>query len=249
MAESHTTKSKPWPQWGRYSHYKIGPRPCIWLLFLDPCGLNSWFWRPLRKLKSGFFLDLDTVLSPKKWEKQKCPGFDFVVIWWYVGREYRFLVVCYQKGVKTKTEPGPLAMGGFRGWAVVLRIFLPLQNWTSTKLIPKTKKKPTNSATTKLESQKSKNLKRKSHTFWHSQVFLRFPFCKALKSDKIWSGFTLGHPKTGAPAPLFCRENGRGDLRILVVEYILQGTREPGWYKTNDSNTWNFLYVFRYFNI
>lgn len=41
-------------------------------------------------------------------------------------------------------------------------------------------------------------------------------------------------------------------LRILVVEYILQATREPGWYKTNDSNTWNFLYwydVFRYFNI
>ena len=40
MAESHTTKSKPWPQWGRYSHYKMGPRPCIWLLFLDPFGLN-----------------------------------------------------------------------------------------------------------------------------------------------------------------------------------------------------------------
>ena len=27
-----------------------------------------------------------------------------------------------QEGVKTKTEPGPLAMGGFRGWVVVLWI-------------------------------------------------------------------------------------------------------------------------------
>ena len=36
MAESHTTKSKPWPQWGRYSHYRMGPRPCIWLLFFGP---------------------------------------------------------------------------------------------------------------------------------------------------------------------------------------------------------------------
>ncbi len=63
MAESHTTKSKPWPQWGRYTHYNMGPKPCIWLLFLDPFGPNSWILRGLRKLKSGFFLDLHTVLS------------------------------------------------------------------------------------------------------------------------------------------------------------------------------------------
>ena len=49
----------------------------------------------------------------------------------------------------------------------------------------------------------------------HSQVFLRFPFCKALKYLKMWSGFTLGHPKTGAQARLFCRENGQGDINFI----------------------------------
>ncbi len=69
LEESLSTKSKPWPDWGRYTHYNMEHGLCIWLFLLAHLGPNSWFWRGLRKLKPRFFLDLYTVLSSKNGEK------------------------------------------------------------------------------------------------------------------------------------------------------------------------------------
>ena len=54
----------------RIAYYKIKTlTPCIWLLFLDPFGPNSWFWRALRKLKFVLFPGFVYGFIIKRWEK------------------------------------------------------------------------------------------------------------------------------------------------------------------------------------